>query len=499
MGEVSQAAGPLWTRAGPEERARFEALAKEEKARVSAPENRLTCTGESIAELQAAERELQKAAETERNAIKKFVAHAILNDRLLDEDIFVMDVNCYCKAHGIYNVGEVTLLRFTLRDGVQDKYHKLVNPGIPYAYTSDVKYWSKQFALPMIDESDHRSDFIQIFTDIMNFLKMTHATPSRKELPPIYTLPDKVPQCSNFLMQLSHKATHNETLFNVYLLHTLYYQIVHQISPKYQKDEYFTKEAVALTQLERDSTFKYCSGLACQMHDEADRALVCTSVRALSWTYTVLETTCALLGVRAQPARHQPEHYEPDEEEPCVEPSYRRVYDDQPAATANPSPPNDKSLAAASVEKKCYEQPKTNVASIAGEARYVPPRKPIDPIPTASSVTSSAAAAVKERRHVPLRMPKTHIAVASTKSSKPAAAERHPVTPKTDFNMTSNTPTAVAAGEKRRHVPLRMPKQDYSMSVRAALAFTADRRDFPSLPTRGRGRGLAEYVNRMRL
>ncbi|KAI5644825.1 piRNA pathway germ-plasm component domain-containing protein [Phthorimaea operculella] len=486
MAEVSQAAGPLWTQTGPEERARFEAMAKEEKARASAPENRLTNTG----------------------AIKKFVAEGTLNDSLLDEDIFVMDVNCYCKAHGTYQVGEVTLLRFTLRNGVRDKYHQLVNPGIPYAYTSDVKYWSKQFALPMIDERDRRSDYVQIFADIMDLMKTTEGAPSRDELPPVYTMPDKVPQCSSFLMQLSRKATQNETVFRVYQLHTLYYQLVYQISPKYQKDEYFTKEAVALTQLQRDTTFKYCSGLACQMHDEADRALVCTSVRALSWTYTILETTCALLGVRAQPGRHQPDHYEP-QEELAMEPSYRRIFADNPereacpgcrsvnvpAASVGPKLPNDNPSAAAAVEKKRdvpLRTPESNMATITEEARHVhvPLRKPIDPIPIVSSKKSPAAAPVEERRHVPLRMPKTDFAVAAAKKSHIPA--------KTNYSMSART--APALTDDRRDFPSLASRGRDSLPVRAAPGLTtADRRDFPLLSTRGRGRGLAEYLHRMRI
>lgn len=40
-----------------------------------------------------------------------------------------MDVNFYCKAGTHYVIGESTVLRFNLKDGIKDNYHEIINPG----------------------------------------------------------------------------------------------------------------------------------------------------------------------------------------------------------------------------------------------------------------------------------------------------------------------------------------------------------------------------------
>lgn len=40
-----------------------------------------------------------------------------------------MDVNCYCKIKDDYIIGESTMLRFTLEDGLDEVYHEIINPG----------------------------------------------------------------------------------------------------------------------------------------------------------------------------------------------------------------------------------------------------------------------------------------------------------------------------------------------------------------------------------
>ncbi|KAI5638950.1 HMG-box domain-containing protein [Phthorimaea operculella] len=129
MAEVSEAAGPLWAEASPAVRAKFEAMAKAEKAKSNVPERKFTSFGVSLAEVEAQAREAREAAEAERRDIVNFVKQKSVDQSILDEDIFLMDVNSYCKANGSYLVGELTLLRFTLRHGVKDSYHEVINPG----------------------------------------------------------------------------------------------------------------------------------------------------------------------------------------------------------------------------------------------------------------------------------------------------------------------------------------------------------------------------------
>lgn len=49
-------------------------------------------------------------------------------------DIYIMDVNCYFNVDDSFYVGETTLLRFNIQDGIKDTYHTFVNPGNYYYF-----------------------------------------------------------------------------------------------------------------------------------------------------------------------------------------------------------------------------------------------------------------------------------------------------------------------------------------------------------------------------
>ena len=44
-------------------------------------------------------------------------------------DVYIMDVNSYCKVDQNYIIGESTVLRFNIKDGIKDTYHEIINPG----------------------------------------------------------------------------------------------------------------------------------------------------------------------------------------------------------------------------------------------------------------------------------------------------------------------------------------------------------------------------------
>lgn len=44
-------------------------------------------------------------------------------------DVYLMDVNSYCKVDQNYIIGESTVLRFNIKDGIKDTYHEVINPG----------------------------------------------------------------------------------------------------------------------------------------------------------------------------------------------------------------------------------------------------------------------------------------------------------------------------------------------------------------------------------
>ncbi|CAG5043626.1 unnamed protein product [Parnassius apollo] len=308
MAEVAEAAGPVWRDAPTSTRAKFEDMAKKAKQKYNVPEMKYTSTGISLAELEQQEREAREAQEAELEDIKNLVTLNFVKGSICTEDFYLMDVNFYCKAGTHYIIGESTVLRFNLKDGIKDNYHEIINPGsIPTGYAHDVKLGSQELGLEMPDESVPRSNYIQILATIIDYLKQKDS--HSNILPPIFTMPDKVLPVQDFFLQMCSRAAEDESLFRIYKLDTLFYHLINAI--KTRGNEGFPKESLALTQLKKD-LFRYTPGLGCEHHEEADKSVECTLSKVKRLAFTILDSCCPIAGIDVVPGKHLPFDYDMD-------------------------------------------------------------------------------------------------------------------------------------------------------------------------------------------
>ncbi|XP_073945972.1 germ-plasm component protein maelstrom [Choristoneura fumiferana] len=310
MAEIAEAAGPLWRDAPPAARAKFEEISKKEKQKANVPEKKYTSTGVSLADIEQMDKELRDTEAAEVKAIQNFVKLNSFNSNegLLQADIYIMDVNYYCQAGSEYLIGESTILRFNLIDGIKDTYPEMINPGgIPVGYARDVKLGCEELGLNMPDDTSRPSNYMKILANTIDYLKQSDQ--SVTTLPPIYTMPDKVAPVVNFIQQMCSRAAEDETLFRVYKLDTLFYNMINAI--KTRPEEGFPKISLALTQLKKDP-FQYNPGLACEHHEEIDKAVKCTLSRCKRWAFTILDSCCPVGGVDMIPGAHIPQDYDMD-------------------------------------------------------------------------------------------------------------------------------------------------------------------------------------------
>ncbi|KAJ8719437.1 hypothetical protein PYW08_011612 [Mythimna loreyi] len=306
LAEVSKAADPEWRNAPPSLRARYEARAKQEKEKRNIPVAKYTSTGIPLSVIEQEQKALQEAIEYEIQDIINMVKTRTINKSIYDDDIYVIDVNYYCKTSTSYLIAESTVLRFNLTNGFRDFYHEMINPGhIPVGYASDVKHGSTELGLDMPDETANKSNYMQILANIIDYLKQKD--PSVKTLPPLYTMPDKVAPVQDFILQMCQKSGEDEFLFRVYKLDTLFFHLINNI--KIQSNEGFPKESLALVQLKKDP-FKYNPGLGCEHHESNDKSMECTTSRAKRWAFTILDSCCPVVGIPIVPGQHVPVEYD---------------------------------------------------------------------------------------------------------------------------------------------------------------------------------------------
>ncbi|CAG4961609.1 unnamed protein product [Colias eurytheme] len=374
MAEVAEAAGPLWRDAPPSIRTKFETMAKREKEKHNLPTKKFTSTGVSFAEIEQQEREQKEAEEAERKDIKNFVAINTISGRAPSIDIFLMDVNAFCKVGSEYLIGECTILRFNLQDGIMNIYHEMINPGsIPMGYAYEAKLGSQEFCIPLPDETIPRSNYMHILATTIDYLKQNKR--NANTLPPIFTMPDKVAPVQDFIVQMCRRAEEDDSLFRVYKLDTLFFTLINAI--KSRPDEGFPKESLALVQLKKDM-FKYTPGIGCEHHNTEDKTVECTTSRVKRWAFTIMDSCCPVVGVDMKPGKHLPYDYDMDS---------ILMYQEQ-----------KKGKMGATVADLSDQASNISLVSDTSTVMY----------DTASSLNSSAETSKNKRVHVPLRMPKTN-------------------------------------------------------------------------------------------
>ncbi|XP_045536892.1 protein maelstrom homolog [Papilio machaon] len=412
MAEIAEAAGPSWRELPPSVRSKYEAMAKQAKQKNGVPITKYTSTGIPLSQIELQEREMREAQENELEDIKNIVTYSHMNGTLLSDVFYIMDINYYCKvSDSHYLIGECSMLRFSLAGGIEETYHKIINPGfIPTGYANDVKLGCMENGLEMPDECKPRSDYLEIQAHLLDYLQKGNHS---KVVRPIFTMPEKVLPIRDFFRQLCSRSSEDDSVYRIYRLDTLFYNLINSI--KTRTDEGFPKESLALVQLQKD-LFKYTPGLGCEYHLGMEKEVECSSYRIKCWSFTILDACCALAGVDLVPGKHVPHGYD-------IEGIY------------------------ALQEQKRGRVP----PSVAGFAE------------PSSSNTSTVNESLLD----------------STTSSVSEVGGRKK--------------------EKRVHVPLRMPKTDYSHMIRAAPELTES--NFPSLIAgHGRGRGsLSSSMNRLKL
>lgn len=79
-----------------------------------------------------------------------------------------------------------------------------------------MKLGSEELGLDIHDENVPRSNYMQILANIVDYLKLQdHKT---NVLPPIFALPEKVPQVQNFILQMCQRAGEILSLYETDLL-----------------------------------------------------------------------------------------------------------------------------------------------------------------------------------------------------------------------------------------------------------------------------------------
>ncbi|XP_067011860.2 protein maelstrom homolog [Anabrus simplex] len=313
MAEVATAAGNKWREMNAAQRAPFEELARKAKLQDKNDlENKYTSQGVSYAQLQ---REEEERREKERKIIQDIQQHVgmldVASGTLLWHPFYFAHVNYYCQRDGNYYPCEIAIARFTLRKGIDDTLHSLIElDELPRGYRYEATRKAQEtheIPLPP-NECGGERDYYRLSRKIHAFLMEGR---DDNTLPPLYTLPVHIDPVANVLGFLDNSVDDDgrgSKAFRVYPLVKLFFELRNACARhKHNQNEGvgFPVEALAERELDKDM-FNFTAGISCAFHETKDSVQYCSLSIVKRWCFLIADHCCQDVDVPLIPGSHVP-------------------------------------------------------------------------------------------------------------------------------------------------------------------------------------------------
>lgn len=295
MKDVAIAAADSWKSMDAGKKSKYEERAKRNKE----GGKKFTTLGEPYDELERISNENRQMKIREEKDINNIVKLGTMNNTIISEVFYIIDVNFYCRTVDCYVPCEVAICAFNLENGIEKIYHTFVDPvRIPVGYLSDAKASFENHNTPLPPLEYGESDFIRILSRIIDFLKADSDV-----IPPLFTTQEKMAPVLSFLNQMCDSAAEDPNIFRVYNIHKFYFSLINEI--KTPGWDGLPKESLALVQINKD-VFEFTKGLACEIHEDTERFYNCCKARVKRLAFIILDHCCQMVGVKLIPGCHVP-------------------------------------------------------------------------------------------------------------------------------------------------------------------------------------------------
>lgn len=297
LSEMVSIASPKWNALTPQEKDKYNRKAKESKGNKDAFEGKYTSDGIPIVQLQ---KEILEQ-EQEKEDMKLFVQDKIEQlgsiGNIAEADFYIMGFNILCATDdGTYLPNEVGIVKYSLNHGIQDIFHKFINPGpIPVGYTSDAKAHSETtHQIPIIGFEEGDLNYAGIYHDIKRF---TRAKNGDNGL--IFCFREQLEQNDGCLQWL-HCKSYSQEKQQLFLADITYLLI--ELAAVVNQP--YSSEALAEDVLIQHH-FDYCSNTMCKFHEDRDNPH-CALAYSQRLCFLLSDALCQKYDI-AVTERHMPE------------------------------------------------------------------------------------------------------------------------------------------------------------------------------------------------
>lgn len=304
LAQATTEAGKIWANMSPQERGPYNEKAKNERISSRNANEKLTCTGVPIQLVEKAKLEEEQSVRSMKKNIDKMVRDSLKRNELADQKYFFIMVNYFTKTlqGGVYLPAEISLCQFSLKDGINHKFHSFVNPGVNiYGHTYEAQQHSDTtHQLPLPPNAMGEQQLGKLYNMILHFIRPEDGA----EYPPIFTNAESMQIVESSLNFIKADAGANKVDLKIYSIQYLFYTLkeatcevgeVEKPASIFVTDAYFDRDI-----------FEYMVGIACDFHEKNDKSNYCTLSCVTRWCFMFSEYMAPDLAIKCIPGRHLP-------------------------------------------------------------------------------------------------------------------------------------------------------------------------------------------------
>ncbi|XP_011192543.2 protein maelstrom 1 [Zeugodacus cucurbitae] len=305
LAEATTECGRIWASMTAQERAPYNERAKQEKMGLktgAAP--KLTCRGKPIDVVEKERQDVEQRERRMKRTIELTVRNSVKNDQLDTQTYHFIMVNYFVRSlrGGIYVPAEISVVKYSLKEGLCRLYHSFINPGPElYGLQYEAQHHSDNtHKLPLPPHAKGETDLGLIYNNILDFIR----DPETGEYPPVYTHRDSIPVVASVLDYLKGDYKARNIEFETYSIQYLFY-ILKEATCEMGELEKPTSSFVTDAFWDNDF-FEYQIDIACTYHEEIDKSKYCTQSIVTRWAFTFSDYMCCDIAIDMIPGRHVP-------------------------------------------------------------------------------------------------------------------------------------------------------------------------------------------------
>ncbi|XP_019878625.2 protein maelstrom homolog [Aethina tumida] len=303
--EAQEVAGEKWTRMTRDERRPYEIMASERRNNPQI--KKYTSDGMDIEQIEKEEQEELVAISAMQQHIHNEMVALYKAKVIHEKNFFVIHINNFCYRQTVdkYYPAEIALLKFNLRDGVQEKniFHSMVHPGqLPLGFTASARLHSQNTHRikppPSYASPSCINNMEQVFNELCKFVK-DHV--DKDEPSPIVYVKEKYMKQTKNILDMWENDYNNNCYSGVYNLQFMFNELRSTI----EQSDIAMSNSFGFGEISRD-IYSHVPDIGCEFHESLGYQLHCSKSIVTRQAYIICENCCPVLNLKVIPGRHVP-------------------------------------------------------------------------------------------------------------------------------------------------------------------------------------------------